>query len=183
MSRPLTVMFAPINMVGPINESIGMAEVLTAAGHRVVFAVKSDWKGKLTALGYEEEIIGDEDEFTGKGSIERNVQDIEFMMGSGSRLEKRKNLNKIYIEHATKELIEEHPLMEEIVQRVKPDVILIDHVFWFPSLMGSGIPWVLVMTCNPLAFDFAFDTKLPPSCLGIIFYGKGCQCHFICRGG
>ena len=172
MSRPLTVMFAPINMVGPINASIGMAEVLTAAGHRVVFAVKSEWKGKLTALGYEEEIIGGENESTGKGPIECFVEEIESSMGSGNKLEKRKNLIKLYIEHATKELIEEDPLMEEIVQRVKPDVILIDNEFWFPSLMGSGIPWVLVMTCNPLTFDCVFDTKLPPSYLGIMIYGN-----------
>ena len=168
MSRQLTVMFAPMNMVGPINASIGMAEVLTASGHRVVFAVKSDWKGRLKALGYEEEIIGAEDQFTGKGSVDRTVNKFETILGTKSRIEKKKLLNIDFVEKTSKEVIEDDPLLEQIVQRVKPDVILIDHNFWFPSLMGAGIPWVLVMTCNPLAFDYVFDTKLPPSGLGIV---------------
>ena len=164
----MTVMFCPINMVGPINASIGMGEVLRDSGYKVVFAVKNDWIGKLKIHGFEEEIIGKKDGFEKKGSAERNATDFGYLFGPESRIEKMKLINTTLIETEIKMIKDDEQYLEEIVKRVKPDIILIDNVFWIPSLMGSDIPWVLVMTCNPLTFGYAMDEeKLPPSGLGI----------------
>ena len=168
MSTKITVMFYPMNMVGPINAAIGMAEILRDSGHRVVFAVKNDWSSKLEHLGFDKEIIGEKDKFESKGSAERNATDFRYLFESTSRLEKMKIMNTSLVDLESEAIRTDEPFLEEIVKRVRPDVILIDNVFWIPSLMGSGIPWVLVMTCNPLAFEYAIpDEMVPPPGLGI----------------
>ncbi len=77
----MTVMFTPLNLVGPMNSAIGMAEVLKDSGHRIVFAVKSDWSGKLKKYGFEEEIIGTNSQFDSKGSQERNATQYSKLFG------------------------------------------------------------------------------------------------------
>ncbi len=56
------------------------------------------------------------------------------------------------------------PILKEIVERIKPNIIVIDGFVWLPSLMNSGIPSVWSMSCNPLVFDYGMDDeRLPPS--------------------
>ncbi|XP_054162532.1 NDP-glycosyltransferase YjiC-like [Oppia nitens] len=168
MSKNLTVLFAPINLVGPVNASIGIAQVLQHFGHRIVFAVRSEWKGKLAIHNFEEEIIGTNVNNDGEGSAKQNVEDFQSLFGNKSRLEKLKCVNKDIVSHLFQEVQENEPFLEDIVTRIKPDVIIADQISLIPSLMCSDIPWVLVMTCNPLSFQYAIDDhKLPPTALGL----------------
>ncbi len=57
MARPLTVLFVPESAYGPTNNCIGIGAVLRARGHRVVFASESSWRGRLEALGFEEDLV------------------------------------------------------------------------------------------------------------------------------
>ena len=56
-TRPLTILFMPESAFGPTNQCIGVGNVLRARGHRVVFAAEASWKGKLSALGLEEDLV------------------------------------------------------------------------------------------------------------------------------
>ncbi|MFE9398072.1 hypothetical protein [Streptomyces flavidovirens] len=56
-NRKLTVLFVPESAYGPTNNCVGIADVLRRRGHRVVFAAEASWKGKLTALGFEEDLV------------------------------------------------------------------------------------------------------------------------------
>ena len=47
----------PESAYGPTNNCIGIGDVLRQRGHRVVFAAEASWKGKLTALGFEEDLV------------------------------------------------------------------------------------------------------------------------------
>src|SRR3954449_6392503 len=53
----ITVLFLPESAYGPTNNCIGLGDVLRRRGHRVVFAAEASWKGRLTALGFEEELV------------------------------------------------------------------------------------------------------------------------------
>ena len=53
----LTVLFMPESAYGPTNNCIGIGDVLRGRGHRVVFAAEASWAGKLTALGFEEDLV------------------------------------------------------------------------------------------------------------------------------
>ena len=57
MAQPLTVLFMPESAYGPTNNCIGIGDVLRRRGHRVVFAAEASWAGKLTALGFEEDLV------------------------------------------------------------------------------------------------------------------------------
>ncbi|CAG2107256.1 unnamed protein product [Medioppia subpectinata] len=162
------VLFSPINLVGPINASIGIGEVLRDFGHRVVFAVRSDWRGKLNVHGFEEEIIGSSDGTASDGSAKQKVEEIKDIFGSQTRLDKMIDICKILLKDEVQEVKDNEPFLQEIVERVKPDVILTDHILVIPSLMCSSIPWVLIMSCNPLSFQCGIDEpKLPPQGLGL----------------
>ncbi|CAG2118709.1 unnamed protein product [Medioppia subpectinata] len=60
MHQNSTILFVPIDAVGHVNSSIGIAEVLIQAGHRVVFVVNEQWRGRLTKYGIEEVLITEE---------------------------------------------------------------------------------------------------------------------------
>ena len=47
----------------------------------------------------------------------------------------------------------------EIIDEVRPDVIVEDNVVSFPALPASGSPWVRIVSCNPAEVK---DAELPP---------------------
>ncbi|CAG2112157.1 unnamed protein product [Medioppia subpectinata] len=55
----LRVLFVPIFNVGHMNPSIGIAEHMIAAGHRVLFTVNEHWLGRLNPYGIEEVVLAD----------------------------------------------------------------------------------------------------------------------------
>lgn len=55
--RKLTILFMPESAYGPTNNCIGIGDILRQRGHRVVFAAEASWKGKLTALGFDEDLV------------------------------------------------------------------------------------------------------------------------------
>ncbi|CAG2114132.1 unnamed protein product, partial [Medioppia subpectinata] len=102
------------------------------------------------------------------GSAKQKVEEIKDIFGSQTRLDKMIDICKILLKDEVQEVKDNEPFLQEIVERVKPDVILTDHILVIPSLMCSSIPWVLIMSCNPLSFQCGIDEpKLPPQGLGL----------------
>ncbi|HEX3630379.1 MAG TPA: nucleotide disphospho-sugar-binding domain-containing protein [Candidatus Dormibacteraeota bacterium] len=54
--------------------------------------------------------------------------------------------------------------LEEIFDTVEPDVIVQDNVVAFPAVLTAGVPWVRVVSCNPLEIA---DPSLPPALSGL----------------
>src|SRR5262245_61004571 len=54
MSDGKTIIFFPEGAFGPTNNCVGIASVLKARGHRIVFVVEESFKGTLEAKGFEE---------------------------------------------------------------------------------------------------------------------------------
>ena len=153
--RPLTVLFMPESAYGPTNQCIGIGKVLLERGHRVVFAAEASWAGKLTALGFEEDLVdlapapeGDEEQDAGqfwKDFIRETAP--EFRKPTVEQLE-------TFIKPTWQALIDGamycEPQLLEILDRVRPDVIVEDNVLCFPALMTTGAPFVRIVSCNPL---------------------------------
>jgi MGT family glycosyltransferase len=53
--------------------------------------------------------------------------------------------------------------LTEIFDELKPDAIVEDNVVAFPAVPASGIPWVRIVSCNPLELK---DAALPPTFSG-----------------
>jgi MGT family glycosyltransferase len=151
MSR--TFLFMPESAYGPTNNCIGIGDVLRRRGHRVVFAAEASWAGKLTALGFEEDLVNlapPPDEPQDAGQFWKDfIRDTapEFRKPTIEQLE-------TWVKPVWQELIDGarfcQPQLEQIIARVKPDVIVEDNVVAFPALNTAGVPFVRIVSCNPL---------------------------------
>lgn len=154
--RKLTILFMPESAYGPTNQCVGIGTVLRDRGHRVVFAAESSWQGKLAALGFEEDLVdlapppeGDgADQDAGafwKDFIRETAP--EFRKPTIEQLES-------FIKPTWQALIDGavfcEPQLKQIIERVKPDVIVEDNVLCFPALTTAGVPFVRIVSCNPL---------------------------------
>jgi MGT family glycosyltransferase len=152
-ARPLAVLFMPESAYGPTNNCIGIGDVLRRRGHRVVFAAEASWKGKLEPLGFIEDLVdlappgsGDQDagqfwkDFVAQTAPEFRKPTIE-QLGT-------------WIKPVWEELISGarycHDQLTGIVERARPDVIVEDNVVGFPALTTAGVPFVRIVSCNPL---------------------------------
>ncbi len=151
----LTVLFMPESAYGPTNNCIGIGDVLRRRGHRVVFAAEASWRGKLTALGFEEDLVDlapppENSEEQDAGQFWKDfIRDTapEFRKPTIEQLD-------TWVKPVWVELINGarycQPRLLEIIDRVRPDIIVEDNVVAFPALNTAGVPFVRIVSCNPL---------------------------------
>jgi UDP:flavonoid glycosyltransferase YjiC (YdhE family) len=164
--RELTILFMPESAYGPTNNCIGIGDLLRRRGHRVVFAAEASWRGRLEPLGFDEDLVdltapaGDE---LDAGQFWKDfVRDTapEFRKPTIEQLE---TFIKPVWEELTGGARYSHQQLTGIVERVRPDVIVEDNVVEFPALRTAGVPFVRIVSCNPLEVR---DPGLPPAFSG-----------------
>lgn len=153
--RPLTILFMPESAYGPTNQCVGIGKVLLERGHRVVFAAEASWKGKLAPMGFEEDLVDlappadDADEQDAGQFWKDFIRDTapEFRKPTIDQL-------ATFMQPTWQALIDGavycEPQLRQIIERVRPDVIVEDNVVAFPALLTSGAPFVRIVSCNPL---------------------------------
>jgi MGT family glycosyltransferase len=162
-----TVVFFPEGAFGPTNNCVGIGNVLGRAGHRVVFIVEESFAGTLEEKGFEERIMRlapppEQEEQPGqfwKDFIRETApvfrkstfeQLSEFIVPTWEALLDGAR----YVDDRLREIFDE----------LQPDVIVEDNVCAFPAIPASGIPWVRIVSCNPLELK---DPDLPPAFSGL----------------
>lgn len=151
--RPLTVLFMPESAYGPTNNCMGVGAVLRERGHRVVFAAESSWKGRLEPLGFEEALVDLAPPAEGEQDPGRFWK--EFIKETAPEFRKP-TIEQLdtWVRPVREELIDGarycEPRLREIIAGVRPDVIVEDNVVCFPALVTAGVPFVRIMSCNPL---------------------------------
>ena len=171
-SRQLTVLFMPESAYGPTNQCIGIGKVLLERGHCVVFAAESSWQGKLTLLGFEEDLVdlAPAPEVT-PGEPEPDAGQFwkDFIRDTSPEFRKP-TIEQLesFVKPTWQALIDGsmycEPQLRAIIARVKPDVIVEDNVLCFPALMTSGAPFVRIVSCNPLEMK---GLAIPPTFSGL----------------
>jgi MGT family glycosyltransferase len=163
--RP-TIVFFPEGAYGPTNNCVGIGQVLRARGARVVFVVEESFAGTLEAQGFEEMLMRlkpppEAEEVPGqfwKDFVRETAP--EFRKPTIDQLEG-------FVLPVWRELVDGARYVDErlaeIFPEVKPDVIVEDNVVGFPAVLASGIPWVRIVSCNPLELK---DPALPPTFSG-----------------
>ncbi|GGP89233.1 glycosyltransferase [Streptosporangium pseudovulgare] len=149
----LTILFMPESAYGPTNNCIGIGDILRKRGHRVVFAAEASWKGKLEALGFEEDLV----DLAPPAEEEQDAGQFWKDFIRDTAPEYRKTTAE-QLETVTKPIWEAlidgvkycEPRLREIIERVRPDVIVEDNVITFPALLTAGKPFVRIVSCNPL---------------------------------
>jgi MGT family glycosyltransferase len=168
MSEPLTVVFMPESAYGPTNNCIGIGKILEQRGHRVVFAAEASWSGKLEPLGFEEDLV----DLAPPPPLEQEQDAGQFwtdFITETSPEFRKPTIDQLetFVAPVFSSLIDGakycEPQLKQILERARPDVIIEDNVTSFPSLLTYGVPWVRIMSCNPLEMK---DPDLPPTFSG-----------------
>ncbi len=177
--RPMTFLFMPESAYGPTNNCVGVGEILLRRGHRVVFAAEASWDGKLAALGFEEDLVHlsppPEPAPDGSGDAGSAAdQDPgafwkEFIRDTAPEFRKPTiEQLETFMAPTWQALIDGarycEPQLREIIGRNRPDVIVEDNVVAFPALTTAGVPFVRMVSCNPLEVPGA---DIPPPYSGL----------------
>ncbi|MDR0342355.1 MAG: glycosyl transferase [Nocardiopsaceae bacterium] len=177
-ARPLTVLFVPESAYGPTNNCIGIGDVLRRRGHRVVFAAEASWKGKLAALGFEEDLVDLAPPAAGGQDAGQFWKDFVAETAPEFRKPTIEQL-ATWIKPVWEELIGgvkySHQQLTGIVARTGPDVIVEDNVVMFPALVTAGVPFVRIVSCNPLEIK---DPDLAPAFSGYPAAGRSGWAEF-----
>ncbi|MDF2574873.1 MAG: glycosyl transferase, partial [Agromyces sp.] len=132
-----TFLFMPESAYGPTNNCIGIGHELLKRGHRVVFAAERSWEGKLTALGFEEDLVDlapapDDDAEQDAGQFWKDyIKAIspEFRTSTAEQLE---TVTLPIWEELVSGAKYCEPQLKAIIDRVGPDVVIEDNVLAFP---------------------------------------------------
>jgi MGT family glycosyltransferase len=152
---PMTVLFMPESAYGPTNNCIGVGRVLRRRGHRVVFAAEASWKGRLAALGFEEALV-DLTPPSGDVAAQDAGQFWKDFIRDTAKEFRRPTIDQLetFMAPTWQALIDGarfcEPQLRRIIAEVKPDVVVEDNVVCFPALLTFGVPFVRILSCNPL---------------------------------
>lgn len=155
MTTPLTFLFMPESAYGPTNNCIGIGNELRRRGHRVVFAAEASWAGKLVEFGFEEDLVdlAPPAEDAGEQDAGQFWKDYINEMSPQFRRSTYEQLETVTAP-IWQTLIDGaqycEPQLKAIIERTKPDVIIEDNVLTFPALLTAGVPFVRIVSCNPL---------------------------------
>jgi len=163
--RP-TFVFFPEGAYGPTNNCVGIGQVLQARGARVVFVVEESFAGTLEAQGFEEVLMR-----LKPPPVEPEVpgQFWKDFVRETAPAFRKPTIEQLegFVLPVWQELVDGARYVDErlaeIFTEVKPDVIVEDNVVGFPAVLASGIPWVRIVSCNPLELK---DPALPPTFSG-----------------
>ncbi|MBV9092348.1 MAG: glycosyl transferase [Streptosporangiaceae bacterium] len=166
--RPLTILFMPESAYGPTNNCIGIGDVLRRRGHRIVFAAEASWKGRLERLGFAEDLVDLQPPASSPAGQDAGQFWKDFVRDTAPEFRKP-TIEQLgtWVRPVWEELVSGarycQPQLAAIVERTRPDVIVEDNVVAFPALMTAGVPFVRIVSCNPLEIK---DPGIPPAFSG-----------------
>jgi MGT family glycosyltransferase len=166
--RSLTILFMPESAYGPTNNCIGIGDVLRRRGHRVVFAAEASWRGRLEPLGFEEDLVDLTPPSAGSAGQDAGQFWKDFVRDTAPEFRKP-TIEQLdtWIRPVWEELISGarycQPQLTQIIERTRPDVIVEDNVVCFPALLTAGVPFVRIVSCNPLEIT---GPDVPPAFSG-----------------
>ncbi len=150
-----TFLFMPESAYGPTNNCIGIGNALQRMGHRVVFAAERSWEGRLAALGFDEDLVD-------LAPPPENVAEqaagqfwTDFIRDT-SPVFRQPTIEQIsqFVQPTWSALIDGakycQQQLTDIIERQRPDVVIEDNVNCFPALVTAGVPFVRIVSCNPL---------------------------------
>jgi MGT family glycosyltransferase len=158
----VTFVFFPEGAYGPTNNCVGIGDVLRRRGHRVVFIVEESFAGALEAKGFEERLMR-----LAPPPAEPEVpgQFWKDFIRDTAPVFRRPTIEQLegFIHPTWQALCDGaryvEPRLREILDELRPDVIVEDNVVGFPALPASGRPWARIVSCNPCELK---DPDVPP---------------------
>jgi MGT family glycosyltransferase len=162
-----TIVFFPEGAFGPTNNCIGIGDVLRRRGHRVVFVVEESFAGTLEAKGFEERLMR---LAPAPAQPEEPGQFWKDFIRDTAPVFRKRTLEQLgdFVAPTWQALADGARYVDDrlaaILDELRPDAIVEDNVCAFPALPASGLPWVRIVSCNPLEVP---DPGLPPPFSGL----------------
>jgi MGT family glycosyltransferase len=162
-----TIVFFPEGAFGPTNNCVGIADVLQARGHRVVFLVEESFAGALEERGFEESLI----RLAPRPPVEEaRGQFWKDFIRDTAPVFRQPTTEQLagFVAPTFRALSDGARYVDdrllEVFAELKPDMIVEDNVVTFPALFSSEIPWTRIVSCNPAEMK---DHGVPPPFSGL----------------
>ena len=166
-TKKLTILVSSVSAVGHVNACSGALTPFLRRGHRVVFVVEEAYRGRLTALGFEE-IVYQAPKVAEKANpgeaLSQMLMDYQ-VFGGQSVVDKFRNMTEMFHnEQYFGDLAEADRTICRAIETLQPDLLWWDGGFLYPSVYYSGIPWVKNQSLTSICF--LQSDRVPPSCSG-----------------
>ncbi|XP_054152721.1 NDP-glycosyltransferase YjiC-like [Oppia nitens] len=171
----MKVLIFMVDCVGHINSCVGIGQQLSAAGHGITFLIRNHWHGLPESYGFDAVYYNDTDvEYTPADRLKvwSQICDKEGYFQDIPALDKSVNFFNTRIRDFCQTITGKvDTIIENVINGLKPDIIVVDHLLAIPSVIVSGIPWVWASSLQPLSLMGWSDDRLPPTWSGLSIFG------------
>lgn len=161
MSKEKLIALFPEASFGAALNCIGIAQALREQGARPVFICHEHFQGLFAEYGFAEYPIlvgsalsAEEHQHYWERFIERSIPYFD-----QTPLEQIDSYVVPAWEAIIDTAIEAEKPLQQLLARLKPDVIVLDNVVMFPAIAKAGCPWVRVISCAETELP---DAAVPP---------------------
>jgi UDP:flavonoid glycosyltransferase YjiC (YdhE family) len=161
-----TFAFFPEAAFGPALNSVGIAQAITARGHRAVFLSDPGFVPVYEGYGFEAHPV----KLSAPMPADELAKFWENFINGHIPNFRKKPINQIdnYVKDCWEAIVDSAKWAQKdlpgVLARVKPDVICVDNVILFPAIKQSGKPWVRIISCSENEIE---DKNIPPHLSGM----------------
>ena len=161
-----TFAFFPEAAFGPALNSVGIAQAITARGHKAVFLSDPGFVAVYEGYGFEAHPVA----LSEPMPPEQLAKFWENFINGHIPNFRKSPIDQIdnYVKDCWEAIVDSAKWAQkdlpEILKRVKPDVICVDNVILFPAIKQSGKPWVRIISCSENEIE---DEAIPPHLSGM----------------
>lgn len=173
----MTILVAANDGIDNMSSLQVLAGELQERGHRVVFAVDIAAKGVITTYCD----IADFDRLT---QADLDCSQLDMSLFELSEIDLFEKFDLDVLRKKLKRITKRDYYFEKLLERIKPDVIIVESSICSPALTNCGIPWLWLNFGNPNRF--INDDRLPPigsgmNCLRLILEQKWIETNLFRR--
>ncbi|TDK52394.1 nucleotide disphospho-sugar-binding domain-containing protein [Antarcticimicrobium luteum] len=166
MNRPPTIALFPEASFGAALNCVGIAQELRRLGATPVFICHPGFTGVFAEYGFKEFHLPAQAQSTSQ-AIEDYWQSFINTQLPHFDLDPMDQL-PTYVAPTWEAIVDTveaaEPGLTDILNRIQPDLILLDNVIMFPAIANAGCPWVRIVSCAETELP---DPNVPPYLSGL----------------
>ena len=161
-----TFAFFPEAAFGPALNSVGIAQAVTARGHKAVFLSDPGFVDVYKGYGFEAYPVS----LSAPMPAEEMAKFWENFINGHIPNFRKKPIDQIdnYVKDCWDAIVDSAKWAEkdlpDVLSEIKPDVIAVDNVILFPAIKQYGVPWVRIISCSENEVE---DDAIPPHLSGM----------------
>lgn len=163
---PKTFAFFPEAAFGPALNSVGIAQAITARGHKAVFLSDPGFVPVYEGYGFKAHPVA----LSAPMPADELAKFWENFINGHIPNFRKAPIDQIdnYVKDCWEAIVDSAKWAQKdlpgILARVKPDVICVDNVILFPAIKQFGKPWVRIISCSENEIE---DEGIPPHLSGM----------------